>query len=95
MITLDPSLERRGKAWSCSLWLKLQTGISLSVSNIYFYSKTYSFVAFVVKYCDNAINKIALLKSCFLIFSLPVGSHNITLCTELKAVCRQVFLTSH
>lgn len=47
MTTLDLSLVRKGKAWSCSLWLKLQTGISLSVSNIYVYSKTYSFVAFL------------------------------------------------
>lgn len=77
MTTMDPSQERRGKAWSCSLWLKLQTRISLTVSSIYFYSKIYSFVALVVKYCcDNAINKIALLKSCFLIFLLPVGLRN-------------------
>lgn len=37
MSTLDPSLERRGEG--CSLWLNLQTGLALSVSSIYFYSK--------------------------------------------------------
>lgn len=39
MSTLDPSLERRGKGWSCSLWLNLQAGFALSASSIYFYSK--------------------------------------------------------
>lgn len=61
------------------LWLKLQTGIALSASNIYFYSKTYSIVIFVVKqFSDNALNKIVLkfFKLCFLIFSLPEGLGN-------------------
>lgn len=70
MTTVDPSLERRGKAWSCSLGLKPQTGISLSISNIFCYSKISSFAAFVIEYCcDNAINKISLLHLCFLFSS--------------------------
>lgn len=72
-------LHQRGEGKPV-LWLKLQTGLALSTSNIYFYSKTYSIVIFVVKYfCDNAVNKTVLLnffKLCFLIFSLPEGLEN-------------------
>lgn len=37
-----------------------------------FLLKTYSIVSFVVKYfCDSTINKVVLLKLCFLVFFTP------------------------